>query len=67
MATSTHEGQEFDYILSGQLRFVHENHVETLNPGDSVLYDSGKPHGMISIGGNDCVFLAVVIKDSDGQ
>ena len=57
---STHEGQEFDYILSGSLKVVMDGHTELLNPGDSVIYDSGKPHGMIASGGQECVFLAFV-------
>ena len=34
-----------------------------LNPGDSVYYDSGHGHGMIATGGEDCQFLAIVLKD----
>ena len=30
ISMSMHEGQEFDYILSGSLKFVHEGHVEEL-------------------------------------
>jgi transcriptional regulator with XRE-family HTH domain len=59
---SSHEGQEFDFVLSGRLRFTFEGHIEELDPGDSVYYDSGKNHGMIATGGEDCTFLAVVIK-----
>jgi transcriptional regulator with XRE-family HTH domain len=59
---SSHEGQEFDFVLSGRLRFTFEGHIEELDPGDSVYYDSGKNHGMIATGCEDCTFLAVVIK-----
>ena len=59
---SYHEGQEFDYILSGNLRFRYEDHIEDLNPGDTLLYDSGRGHGMIAIGGQPCTFLALVMK-----
>ncbi|MDP4119937.1 MAG: XRE family transcriptional regulator [Bacillota bacterium] len=58
---STHEGQEFDYVLSGTLKFALENHVEVLNEGDAVYYNSGRGHGMIAIGGSDCKFLAVTL------
>ncbi len=59
---SKHEGQEFDYIISGKMRFAYEDHVEELEPGDSLLYDSGRGHGMIATGGQPCVFLAIVLK-----
>lgn len=59
---SHHAGQELDYIISGRMRFAYENHVEELGPGDTLYYDSGRGHGMIAIGGEPCVFLAVVLK-----
>lgn len=64
---NTHEGQEFDYVVSGRLRFTHEGHIEELQPGDSVYYDSGKPHGMIATGGQDCHFIAVVMKPPEEE
>ena len=62
---STHEGQEFDYIISGSLKVALEDHIEVLNPGDSVIYDSSHGHGMIATGGQDCVFLAIILKKHD--
>ena len=58
---SFHKGQEFDFIISGRMRFSYEDHVEELEPGDCLLYDSGRPHGMIAINGEPCVFLAIVM------
>jgi len=63
---SEHRGQELDYILSGQLRFQHGEHIEDLNEGDLVLYDSAVGHGMIAIGGKPCKFLAMVMRPEDG-
>ena len=62
-----HEGQEFNFILSGRLRFTHGGHIEELDPGDSIYYDSGKPHGMIATGGEDCMFLAIVLKEPEDR
>lgn len=62
IALSTHEGQEFDLVLKGSLKVRMEDHVLTLNEGDSIMYDSGHGHGMIATNGQDCEFLAVVIK-----
>ena len=59
---STHAGQEFDYVLRGTLKCKFEDKEEILHAGDSVYYDSGHPHGMIAIGGEDCEFLAIVVK-----
>ena len=58
---SSHEGQEWDYILKGKLRVIIEEHEVVLSEGDSVYYDSGKLHGMIAVDGEDCEFLAVLI------
>ena len=60
---STHVGQEFDYVFSGRLKVQLDGKVEILGPGDSVFYDSGRPHGMVAIGGESCRFLALVTRD----
>lgn len=64
---SIHEGQEMDYVLSGQLKVVVGDQTEVLSPGDMAYYDSSKPHGMIAVGGEDCVFLAVVMKQKETE
>lgn len=58
----THNDQEFDYILKGQLKFVIDNYTTVLNPGDTAYYDANCPHGMIAVGGEDCEFLSVCIQ-----
>ena len=62
---SRHEGQEFDYVLSGSLRVRIEDHEEVLGPGDSIYYDSGLGHGMVALD-DDCTFLAVVMDRREG-
>ncbi|MEG0570646.1 MAG: cupin domain-containing protein [Oscillospiraceae bacterium] len=59
---SVHEGQEFDYVLSGALKVKMEDKVFILNEGDSMMYDSSHGHGMIATNGEDCRFIAIVIK-----
>lgn len=59
---SVHAGQEWDYIIKGKLKFVINGHTEILNEGDSLYYNSNQPHGMVAIGGEDCEFLAVLVK-----
>ena len=58
---TTHEGQECDIVIEGQLKVQVGEHVSVLNPGDSIYYDSGTPHGMIAVGGKDCLFYAIVL------
>src|SRR5699024_10311288 len=62
---TTHSGQEFDIILSGQLKVQVGEHTEILNEGDSILYNSSTPHGMIAVGSKECVFCAVVISGEE--
>ena len=64
---SYHKGMELDFVISGHLRFAYEDHIEELGPGDTLMYDSGRGHGMIAIGGEPCVFLAIVMNpEGDG-
>ncbi len=58
---TTHEGQECDLVISGQMKIQIGEHTEILNAGDSIYYDSSTPHGMIALGGEDCCFYAIVL------
>ena len=60
IATASHDGEEFDYILTGALKVSLDGHEEILYPGDAIYYNSSKPHGMIATGGEDCTFIAIV-------
>lgn len=42
--TSVHEGEEFIFVLEGQMEVILGNHTDILNPGDSIYYDSTIPH-----------------------
>ena len=59
--TTAHPGQEFDYIVSGSLKVRVGDHCTVLEEGDSIYYDSSTPHGMIAVGGCDCVFIAIIL------
>ena len=56
-----HEGQECDIVVDGSLKVQIGEHSEILGPGDSIYYDSSTPHGMIAVGGGDCIFYAIVL------
>ncbi|MBP9988096.1 MAG: AMP-binding protein, partial [Ruminococcus sp.] len=63
--TTTHAGQEFDLIIHGTLKIKVGSHEEILHEGDSIYYDSSKPHGMIAVGGSDCEFLAMIMASDE--
>ncbi len=67
---TTHEGQECDIVICGQMKIQIGSRTEILNPGDCIYYDSATPHGMIAVGGQDCAFYALVLSNSaarDGE
>ncbi|MBQ4550064.1 MAG: AMP-binding protein, partial [Oscillospiraceae bacterium] len=58
------EGQECDIVIRGQMKIQIGSKTEILGPGDTIYYDSGTPHGMIAVGGEDCAFYAFVLSNS---
>jgi len=62
---TTHEGQECDIVLQGQLKVQVGDHIEILNPGDIIYYNSTAPHGMIATGGKECIFYAIVLDSAE--
>jgi Acyl-coenzyme A synthetases/AMP-(fatty) acid ligases len=62
---STHVGQEMDIVIKGSMKIQVGSHIEVLNEGDSIYYNSGTPHGMIAVGGEPCEFYAIVLKGTD--
>ena len=64
---SSHKGQEIDIIVSGTLKVQVGSHIEVLNEGDSIFYDSSTPHGMIAVEGQDTVFYAIVLNGAETE
>jgi transcriptional regulator with XRE-family HTH domain len=58
---NVHEGQEFNYILEGSLLLSIDNKELVLNQGDSIYFDSSKPHGMKALNNQPVRFLAIII------
>jgi transcriptional regulator with XRE-family HTH domain len=56
----SHEGEEFIYLLEGELEFHFGADVMVLRPGDSIYYNSTEPHGYISLGEKNAKAVAVV-------
>ena len=59
----THEGQECDIVIKGHMKIRIGEKTEILGPGDCIYFDSGTPHGMIAVGGEDCRFYAIVLRN----
>ncbi len=57
---NSHEGQEFDYVVSGCMKLYFNDREIILGPGDSVYLNPTHPHGFSLVGGEPCVFLAVI-------
>lgn len=57
---STHDGEEFLYVLEGELSIRLGNKEESLKAGDSIFYLSTVPHALRSAGQAPAVLLAVV-------
>ncbi|MBQ9513580.1 MAG: helix-turn-helix transcriptional regulator [Clostridia bacterium] len=58
----SHEGQEFNFVLSGVMLFKIGNMSYELTKGDSVYFNSKIPHGIKVVGDKPVKFLAVVMK-----
>jgi transcriptional regulator with XRE-family HTH domain len=56
----SHEGEEFIYLLEGELEFHFGEEVLHLLPGDSIYYDSAEPHGYVSTGQRKATAVAVL-------
>ena len=57
---SAHEGEEFIYVLEGNLLLEYGGIKEILKAGDSVYYDSIVPHRVFSADFNPVRILAVI-------
>ncbi len=60
MTHNTHQGQEFNYILEGQMEITVGNSTAILNPGDSIMFDAQRQHGMRAIGDKPVKFIAII-------
>jgi quercetin dioxygenase-like cupin family protein len=55
-----HEGEEFDYVLSGKVQVTVGDHVNTLSAGDSLHFNSGIPHKLRSISDERAELIVVI-------
>ena len=50
LTLNVHSGQEFNYVLEGEIELSVGGHVTRMRPGDSIMFDSLRPHGLRAIG-----------------
>ena len=55
-----HQGEEFVFVLEGQLEFNYENEVYLLGPGDSLYFDSSLPHAFRAVGSKNALAIDVI-------
>jgi len=58
--TYQHEGEEFLYLLEGELEFTIDGEYTTLSEGDSLYFDASYSHGYRGIGDKKPRALVVV-------
>jgi len=61
---STHAGQEFIYVLEGEIKVQVGDRADSLKPGDAVYYDSNQPHSVRCVGTTPAKVLAVLYAGS---
>ncbi len=57
---NTHEGQEFNYVLSGREELHIGGKTIVLNPGDSITFNAQLPHYLQALDHKPLVFLALI-------
>ncbi|MCP4687258.1 MAG: cupin domain-containing protein, partial [Desulfobacterales bacterium] len=55
-----HEGEEFVYLLKGKMEIMVGDHVNKLEPGDSLHFNSGIRHQMKNVGGETAELVVVI-------
>lgn len=58
---NTHPGQEFNYVIEGELKVIINGHELVLKEGDSLFFDSTIKHKMKALGNKPAKFLAIIM------
>lgn len=59
---NSHPGQEFNLVLEGSMELYIGGKTMVLEEGDSIYFDSSKPHGMLAKGDKAVRFLAFTVE-----
>ena len=57
---SSHEGEEFIYVLEGEIEVIYGKDTFTIGEGDTIFYDSVVPHHLHASGNDKAKILAVL-------
>ena len=55
-----HEGEEFVYVLAGEIEIIVGDHVNKLNAGESLHFNSGIRHKLKNIGKEKAELLVII-------
>ena len=55
-----HKGEEFVFVLEGQIEFNYEDETFILEPGDSLYFDSSFPHAFRAVGKKNALAIDVI-------
>lgn len=56
----SHEGEEFIFVLRGDMEITLDEYTDVLHPGDCIYYDSTIPHSVQCCEGIETKILAVI-------
>ncbi|MCL2765769.1 MAG: cupin domain-containing protein [Treponema sp.] len=58
-AAVSHSGQEFNFIIEGQVKITVAKTEHILSPGDTIYFDARLPHGQSAVNGT-AQFLTII-------
>jgi transcriptional regulator with XRE-family HTH domain len=62
-----HAGQEFIYLLEGEVGYRHSDKVYTMTPGDSLFFDADAPHGPEELRKLPIRLISVIVYSRSGE
>ncbi|MBE6311233.1 MAG: helix-turn-helix domain-containing protein [Bacteroidales bacterium] len=57
---NSHEGQEWNCVVEGRMELHIGDKIIVLETGDSIMYDSSRPHGMKALDGKMMKFITII-------
>ena len=60
---AAHDGEEFLFVLEGEMEVTLGEHSDVLQPGDAIYYDSSIPHLVQCKGDEKALILAVIYSE----